>query len=172
MNCQYCELDLIRGYYFIKLLFKIDRRFFIYWLLKRRSMWYILPVEQTSWKATCYDISFGGEALPQQWLLSRDTNWRNSRPFHAGDDSWRLRLGSLYVKSTVGRIGAPSQKWRTWPCNCRSISFSILRGDFFFNEGSLRFFFYKMAPAVGLEPTTPCSEDKCSNPLSYAGILI
>lgn len=24
-----------------------------------------------------------------------------------------------------------------------------------------------MVRPVGLEPTTPCSEDKCSNPLSY-----
>lgn len=29
---------------------------------------------------------------------------------------------------------------------------------------------WEMVPAVGFEPTTPCSEDKCSNPLSYAGI--
>lgn len=29
-----------------------------------------------------------------------------------------------------------------------------------------------MVPPIGLEPTTPCSEDKCSNPLSYGGAHI
>ena len=29
-----------------------------------------------------------------------------------------------------------------------------------------------MVPPIGLEPTTPCSEDKCSNPLSYGGTHI
>ena len=27
-----------------------------------------------------------------------------------------------------------------------------------------------LVPSEGFEPTTPCSEDKCSNPLSYDGI--
>ena len=26
-----------------------------------------------------------------------------------------------------------------------------------------------MVPPIGLEPTTLCSEDRCSNPLSYGG---
>ena len=29
-----------------------------------------------------------------------------------------------------------------------------------------------MVPADGLEPPTLCSEDRCSNPLSYAGTLL
>ncbi len=28
-----------------------------------------------------------------------------------------------------------------------------------------------MVPAVGFEPTTPGSEDQCSNPLSYTGAV-
>ncbi len=31
---------------------------------------------------------------------------------------------------------------------------------------------YLLVPSEGLEPTTLCSEDRCSNPLSYDGLLV
>jgi hypothetical protein len=43
-----------------------------------------------------------------------------------------------------------------WPLDCRNLSGVVVSDD--------------VVPADGFEPPTLCSEDRCSNPLSYAGM--